>query len=91
MEDRITVNMGAANLVVETHFDDRARREGLFAVYILNQQGKRVFPYVCPLKLPAALNAVKAAKGQVFDTASDANAWLESAWISEKFSDRQAA
>lgn len=91
MEDRITVNMGAANLVVEPHFDPGARRKGLYAVFILRPCGKRISPYVCPMNLPDALNAVEAAKGEVFPDAFAANAWLDKAWEVEAFRAPKAA
>ena len=91
MQDRITVNMGAADLVVEVHNDPGARRKGIHAVYILDQQGKRVFPYVCPMKLPTALEFIEAAKGQLFSDAKAANDWLEELWLADELRVSRAA
>lgn len=91
MEDRITVNMGAADLVVEVHADPGARRKGIHAVYILDQQGKRAFHKVCPMKLPTALETVDAAKGQVFADAKTANDWLEELWLADELRVSRAA
>lgn len=81
LEDRISVNVGAATMVAEPH----ASKPGFWSVFVERPCGEMVGPRGVTMSPDEALDLLDAAKAQHFVTAYGADAWLTEVWASLRF------
>lgn len=74
MEDRISTNVGCATLVAEPTLG----RHGEMSLFIEDSDGRNLGKRKLGAFIDVAFGVIGAAQGEVFGSATDADAWLTS-------------